>query len=52
LRYLEKKIGSTQNIYNELNRKKLAVDKKLEELSKKIEKKQEKFISLVADNLV
>jgi murein DD-endopeptidase MepM/ murein hydrolase activator NlpD len=27
----------------------LAVDKKLEELSKKIEKKQEKFISLVAD---
>ncbi len=38
-----------KSIYNELNRKKLAVDKKLEELSKKIEKKQEKFISLVAD---
>lgn len=49
LNILEKKIKNSQSIYNELNIKKIAVDKELGKLSDSIEDKQDKFISLVAD---
>ncbi len=49
---LESRIAKSEKSYERLSSKKLEVDRELERLSKEIEKKQEKFISLIADNLV
>jgi murein DD-endopeptidase MepM/ murein hydrolase activator NlpD len=47
--FLEKRINKTQASYESLNQKKAEVDRELERLSKEIEKKQDEFISLIAD---
>jgi len=46
---LESRIAKSEKSYERLSSKKLEVDRELERLSKEIEKKQEKFISLIAD---